>query len=226
MESKTEKLQIDTVLLSGRSCLLEPLQNKLLTNISIVAQETPRFVVLDNPKRNIDGNMERQKTAVAEGAMEIANNYRRANSMIHVKSRRHYASFGLAYEVTGGNIVYREILNHSQIPDSGTMDNFVTESIKIEKLNNVSQLVLIQTYLSAHDTEVALNKADYQFVTEMEIIDTQALGAPSVIEPKLCMDSLNDIIVYFGTQRTPGQQPHGENLQSEDTKRSIWPVTV
>ena len=226
MESKGGKLQIDTVLLSGRSSLLEPLQSRLRSNISAVTEKTPRFVVLDNPHRNIDGNVERQKTAVAEGAMEIANNYRRANSMIHVKSKRHYASFGLAYEITGGKIVYREILNHSQIPDSNTLDNFVTEQIRIDKLNNVSQLVLIQTYLSAHDTEVALNSADYQFVSEMEIIDTQALGAPSVIEPKLCIDSLNDIIVYFGTQRTPGQQPHGEDLQSEDTKRSIWPFTV
>ena len=98
--------------------------------------------------------------------------------------------------------------------------------IRIDKLNNVSQLVLIQTYLSAKDTEEALNKADYQFVSEMEIINTQALGAPSSIEPKLCIDSLNDIIVYFGTQRTPGQQPLGEDLHSEDTKRSIWPFTI
>lgn len=226
MESKTGYLQIDTVLLSGRSCLLEPLQTRLRANISKVTKQTPRFVVLDNPHRNIDGNNERQKTAVAEGAMEIANNYRRANSMIHVKSRRHYASFGLAYEITGGKKVYREILNHSQIPDSNNLENFITEQIKIDKLNNVSQLVLIQTYLSASDTEIALNKADYQFVSEMEIIDTQALGAPSVIEPKLCIDSLNDIIVYFGTQRTPGKQPHGEDLQSEETKRSIWPFTV
>ena len=226
MERKVDKVPINTVLLSGRSCLLEPLRDKLKDNISKVTKQSPRFLVLDNPQRNLDGNKERQKTSVAEGAMEIADNYRRANSMIHVKSKRHYASFGLAYEIPGGQIVYREILNHLQIPDSNSMDNFITAPIRIDKLNNVSQLVLIQTYLSAKDTEEALNKADYQFVSEMEIINTQALGAPSSIEPKLCIDSLNDIIVYFGTQRTPGQQPLGEDLHSEDTKRSIWPFTI
>ena len=60
----------------------------------------------------------------------------------------------------------------------------------------------------------------------MEVIDTQTLGSPSSIEPKLCMDETNDIIVYFGTQRTRGKQPLGEDLQSEETKRSIWPFTT
>lgn len=226
MESSAGNLPIDTVLLSGRSCLLEPLQMRLQKNISEITVHQPRFVVLDKPNHNIDGNKERQKTAVAEGAMEIANNYRRANSMIHVKSRRHYASFGLAYEITGGRMVYRQILNHSDIPSSESQEDYMSDIIRIDNLNNVSQLVLVQTYLSASDTEKALNRGDYQFISEMEIIDTQALGTPSSIEPKLCIDSMNDIIVYFGTQRTPGQQPLGEDLQSEVTKRSIWPFTV
>lgn len=226
MESAVDNLPIDTVLLSGRSCLLEPLQKRLQENINAIAVRQPRFVILDKPNRNIDGNKERQKTAVAEGAMEIANNYRRANSKIHVKSRRHYASFGLAYEMTGGRKVYRQILNHSDIPSFESNANYTSDIIRIDNLNNVSQLVLVQTYLSAEDTETALNNGDYQFVSEMEIIDTQALGSPSSIEPKLCIDNMNDIIVYFGTQRTPGQQPQGEDLQSEETKRSIWPFTV
>lgn len=226
MESTTGNLPIDTVLLSGRSCLLEPLQQRLKDNVNEITVHQPRFVILDKPNRNIDGNKERQKTAVAEGAMEIANNYRRANSQIHVKSRRHYASFGIAYEITGGKKVYRQILNHSDIPSSESLDNYTSDIIRIDNLNNVSQLVLVQTYLSAIDTEAALNNGDYQFVSEMEIIDTQALGTPSSVEPKLCIDSMNDIIVYFGTQRTPGQQPLGEDLQSEETKRSIWPFTV
>lgn len=226
MGSTNGNLPIDTVLLSGRSCLLESLQERLQQNIGEITVREPRFVVLDKPNRNIDGNKERQKTAVAEGAMEIANNYRRANSMIHVKSRRHYASFGLAYEIMGGRKVYRQILSHDDIPSSESSDDYMSGIIRIDNLNNVSQLVLVQTYLSAEDTEKALNRGDYQFISEMEIIDTQALGTPSSVEPKLCIDSMNDLIVYFGTQRTPGQQPLGEDLQSEETKRSIWPFTV
>lgn len=226
MESSEGNLPIDTVLLSGRSCLLEPLQKRLQENINEITVRQPRFVILDKPNRNIDGNKERQKTAVAEGAMEIANNYRRSDSMIHVKSRRHYASFGLAYEMPGGRKVYRQILNHSDIPSSESLDDYMSDMIRIDNLNNVSQLVLVQTYLSASDTETALNNGDYQFISEMEIIDTQALGTPSSVEPKLCINSTNDIIVYFGTQRTPGQQPLGEDLQSEETRRSIWPFTV
>lgn len=226
MESTIGSLPIDTVVLSGRSCLLEPLQERLKENISNIAENGPRFVILDNPIRNIDGNKERQKAAVAEGAMEIANNYRRANSQIHVKSRRHYASFGIAYEKPGGMKAYCEILNHCDIPDSESSDSYTSKSKRIDRLNNVNQLVLIQTYLSAEDTEAALNRGDYQFVSEMEVIDTQTLGSPSSIEPKLCMDETNDIIVYFGTQRTRGKQPLGEDLQSEETKRSIWPFTT
>lgn len=220
------KLPIDTVLLSGRSCLLEPLQKRLQENVNAITNHQPRFVILDKPSRNLDGNSERQKTAVAEGAMEIANNYRRANSEIHVMSRRHYASFGLAYEIPGGKKVYRQILNHSDLPNSASLDDYMSDSIRIDHLNNVNQLVLIQTYLSESDTEEALNRGDYQFISEMEVIDTQALGSPSTVEPKLRIDRMNDIIVYFGTQRTPGHQPLGEDLQSEETRRSIWPFTV
>lgn len=226
MESKSGKLNINTVLLSGRSCLLEPLQLQFRENVNRIAKQTPRFVILDSPKRNIDGNKERQKTAVAEGAMEIANNYRRENSQIHIKSRRHYASFGLAYEMPGGRKVYRQILHHSDIPSTESRDKYISEKILIDQLNNVNQLVLVQTYLSASDTEKALNKGDYQFVAEMEIIDTQSLGNPSSVEPKLCINDMDDIIVYFGTQRTPGRQPLGEDLQSEETKRSVWPFTM
>lgn len=226
MESSDGQLPIDTVLLSGRSCLLEPLQNTLSENVNRIAKHQPRFVILDRPKHNNASNQERQKTAVAEGAMEIANNYRRQNSQIHIKSRRHYASFGIAYEMPGGRKMYRQILHHSDIPSTESRDKYISEKILIDKLNNVNQLVLVQTYLSADDTEKALNKGDYQFVAEMEIIDTQSLGNPNSVEPKLCINDMDDIIVYFGTQRTPGRQPLGEDLQSEETKRSIWPFTM
>lgn len=228
MNPKSGVLPINTVLMSGRSCLLEPLQEKLKVALGKITDLKPRYVILDSPIRKADNETDRQKIAVAEGAMEMADNYRRPNSTIHVKSRRHYASFGLAYETVGGKMRYKEILNHHNIPESN-LDNlkrFTTETVTISDLNNVRQLILIQSYLSAADTENALNNQDYEFVTEMEVVDTQALGNPSAVEAKLCIDENNDIIIYFGTQRTRGQQPQGEDLQSEETKRSIWPVTI
>lgn len=228
MNPKSGELLINTVLMSGRSCLLAPLQEKLKVAVGKITKLKPRYVILDSPARRADNETDRQKIAVAEGAMEMADNYRRANSTIHVKSRRHYASFGLAYETVGGKTRYKEILNHHDIPESN-LDNpkrYTTEAVTLSDLNNVRQLVLIQSYLSAEDTEKALNKHDFEFVTEMEVVDTQALGNPGSVEAKLCIDENNDIIIYFGTQRTRGQQPHGEDLQSEETKRSIWPVTI
>lgn len=228
MNSYTGHLKIDTVLMSGRSCLLKPLQDKLKEAINNVAEYNPRFVVLDRTLKNTSNDTERQKTAVAQGAMSMAHDYREPESKISVLSRRHYASFGVVYEKLGGKKVYCEILNHSKIPEATSLAQFDSEPVKIEGLDISHTITLVQTYLSAKDTQTAIENGDYELVTEMEIIDTAALGRPRSVEIRLRINEFNDIILCFGKQNlvTEGHQPKGDDLQSEETKRSIWPVTI
>ena len=70
------ELSIDTVLMSGRSCKLSYLRDSLETAIGKVnSQQHCDFIALDSIQDGKSQNSDRQKTAVAEGALAIADIY-------------------------------------------------------------------------------------------------------------------------------------------------------
>ncbi len=223
--SGMEDIKIDTVLMSGRSSLLNPLKFKLKYGIMQINGQNGKqaeFVRLDEP-RNLKATVSRQKLAVSEGAMSIVmKNYFSHDSKFRITGRRIYASFGVAYRDNSG-WKYHELVNYRDIPRSDN-DDFRSRRFNIPgELCGVNNLTIIQSYLDEKMTCVALNKGNRDYIAEMESITLD--GGP---QPPLMMRVTpdNNIMLYIGDARTRGRSPKGDDLSSEQIKRSIWPVTI
>lgn len=216
MEMK--KLRVDTVILSGRSCRLQLLQ-KALTAAFEAENEDPRYISFD--KKDTD------KTLVVEGAMAQASLFDREQSEVKVQSKRLYASYGVVYQVIGGRYRYVELLNHiKDIPSGDNVGTFQGPSVTITGTAASQSIRLIQTYMSAGETEVAYNDGKKEFIAEMEEYDMANFGNANQLNVRLQVDKDNNLSLYVNGNRGKGTAPKGVDLTSEITKRSIWPVTV
>lgn len=215
-------LKIDTVLMSGRSCRLSPLQKALKNALSQTGNSGARVI-----KFKSDGDKE--KTVVVEGAMARAGIFSSPESPVVIMSKRLYASYGLIYKRLGGSWHYTELLRCSNLPfvsDNSNLVDFEGPNVLIEGTASSDSIKLIQTYLSPEDTEKAYNSKDFEFISEMEVYDMADFGGKDQLNVKLRLDYKNNISLYVNGRNSIGSSPKGVDLTSEITKRSIWPVTI
>lgn len=215
-------LKIDTVLMSGRSCRLEALQKALRDSLNKIGCQEARIV-----KFKSDGDKE--KTVVVEGAMARAALFSSPESPVLICSRRLYASYGLIYQKLGGTYKYVELLRSSDLPfssDNTKLDDYEGKNVTVIGTATAGTIKLIQTYLSPKDTEVAYNKGDLEFISEMEEYDMSDFDGKDQLNVKLKLDYKNNISLYVNGRISIGSTPKGVDLSSEITKRSIWPVTI
>lgn len=211
-------LKIDTVLMSGRSCRLEALQKALRKALG----QRVRIV-----KFASDGDKE--KTVVVEGAMVRAALFSSPESPVRILSRRLYASYGLVYKKLGGRYCYAELLKSSDLPfeaDNTGYDDYEGKNVTVRGTAAAGTIKLIQTYLSPADTEKAYNDGDFEFISEMEEYDMANFGGRDELNVRLKLDYKNNISLYVNGLISIGSSPKGVDLDSEITKRSIWPVTI
>ena len=216
------QLHIDTVLMSGRGCRLEPLQDALAEALTEVGSPNARVI-------KISSTDNKEKTAVAEGAMAMVDRLSSAESPIIIRSHRLYASYGLIYRRLGGSYAYKELLNSINMPyvtDWDKQDDFEGPSVVAEGTAAAGTIKLVQTYLSPNETEDAYGRGDMEFISEMEEYDMANLGGCDRLNVKLKLDYRNNIALYVNGLESVGSSPKGIDLTSEITKRSIWPVTI
>lgn len=215
-------LKIDTVLMSGRSCRLETLQKALRNSLNEIGCQEARIV-----KFKSDGDKE--KTVVVEGAMARAALFSSQESPVLICSRRLYASYGLIYQKLGGTYKYAELLRSSDLPfisDNSNLNDYESKNVTVTGTASAGTIKLIQTYLSPEDTEIAYNKGDLEFISEMEEYDMADFDGKDQLNVKLKLDYKNNISLYVNGRISIGSSPKGVDLSSEITKRSIWPVTI
>lgn len=215
-------LKIDTVLMSGRSCRLETLQKALRNSLNEIGCQEARIV-----KFKSDGDKE--KTVVVEGAMARAALFSSPESPVLICSRRLYASYGLIYQKLGGTYKYAELLRSSDLPfisDNTNLNDYESKNVTVTGTASAGTIKLIQTYLSPEDTEIAYNKGDLEFISEMEEYDMADFDGKDQLNVKLKLDYKNNISLYVNGRISIGSSPKGVDLSSEITKRSIWPVTI
>ena len=177
----------------------------------------------ENDKRTV---ADRQKTVVVDGAVAKVSRYNQAESEVVIKSRRLYASYGLVYQVLGGRYKYQELLNHSDIPYTiDSRGSFESNNVTVSGTANSDKIKLIQTYLSAMDTEEAYNQRNLEFIAEMEEHDMDNFGKTNQLNVRLRLDKNNNISLLVNGTPSLGSTPQGIDLSSDITKRSIWPVT-
>jgi hypothetical protein len=215
-------LHIDTVLMSGRSCRLQQLQDALkrylknhgCTNVMSIGKGD-----------------DKDKTVVVEGAKVLANNFSTPESPVKIFARRLYASYGIIYKVLGGRYRYTELLRSTELPfiyttGNSNLENYDGPNVEIKGIAATEKIELIQTYLSPENTEEAYNKNNFEFISKMEEYNIAEFGNKDNLNVHLRLDSNNNVSIYVDALETMGNPPKGVDLTSEITKRSIWPVTI
>lgn len=219
---KPNERTIDTILMSGRSsrlCSLKPALRNYLDNHGSGSGHILEF----------ETGSDKDKTVVVEGATVRVANFSSEESPVRIRSRRLYASYGLVYQVLGGRYRYVELLNGSEMPfvtDQTELDDFEGSNVLAEGTAAAGKIKLVQTYLSAKDTESAYNKGDMEFISEMEEYDMSEFDGRDTLNVKLKLDYRNRISLYVNGTTSVGCPPQGVDLRSEITKRSVWPVSI
>lgn len=219
--SNSNTLNVNTIILSGRSCRLEPLQ-QALNNAMAELRWNAKII-------KFDSNSNEEKTVVVDGAMIKAALFSSESSPVTIRSRRLYASYGLIYQKLGGKYTYVELLNSANFPlqeDSVHLDNFEGPTVTIKGIGAAGTIKLVQTYLSKAKTEKAYNAGNMEFISIMEDYDASAFGGKSELGAKLVIDYKNKISLYIDGMASLGSTPKGIDLESDITKKSIWPVTI
>ena len=216
---------IDTVIMSGRSCKLVPLQQRLKNAISQNSRtENIEFITLDSPiNTKVDSREDRQKTVVVEGAEIIAEEFDSEQSRVKLVSKRIYASYGLSFINKEGDIDYIELLNHQDTDTNclpGTV--FKTEPKEILVSRNC-EVQLVQSYLNEEDTVQYLREGDMEFVSMMESFKTEEFSK-SELSVSLIIDKLDNITLIINNCQSAGLPPKGVDLQNPITKKSLWPL--
>lgn len=110
--------------------------------------------------------------------------------------------------------------------DTTRMDNFDGPTVIVKGIGAAGTIKLVQTYLSKSETEKAYNTGDMEFISVMEEYDASAFGGKAELGAKLMIDYKNNISLYIDGMASLGSTPKGIDLESEITKKSIWPVTI
>ena len=215
-------LVIDTVLMSGRSCRLQALQDALRQSLDELGFADAKIV-----KFKSEGDEE--KTVVVDGAMARAGVFSTSESPVLIRSKRLYASYGLIYKQLGGSYAYRELLCCDELPfveDMTQLDDYDGPNCLVKGTSATDKIKLVQTYLSPVDTVEAYNRGDFELITEMEEYDMSDFGNKDQMNVKLRLNYKNNISLYVDGLVSEGSMPKGIDLASDITKKSIWPVTI
>lgn len=210
---------IDTIILSGRSCRLGLLRKAVENAVTKSSNKQLRIIEFDSYK-------DEEKTIVSEGAISQVSKFDIATSKVQIKSRRLYASYGVVFQELGGKIKYVELLNHNEIPYVSQTGIFDGKNIKINGTSSSSYIRLIQTYMSAKETEICYNEGNFEFISDMEEYDMSNFNHADELNVRLSLDRINNISLYVNGLKSIASTPKGVDLTSEITKKSIWPVTI
>lgn len=225
------ELRIDTVLMSGRSCKLSYLRDCLEAAISKVnSQQHCDFITLDSIQNGKSQNSDRQKTAVAEGALAIADIYNQPESKVTIASKRLYANYGIAFQDVHNQWYYVELLNHKNIPTTSAQEEYQFETIRVQGVGASPQIRLIQSYLSQAETAEHLNADDYEYLSVMGVFAKSnyksELQNGDELDVSIVLTELDEVALCIGQMMSVGRTPKGTDLESEVTKCSFWPVRI
>lgn len=207
-------LEIDTLIMSGRSSQLKPLRNALVRAITEVNKHAAKVLYFESVT----------KTSVVKGAIAKASRFDLPNSNVSIIPLRVYASYGILYATLGGTYKYTELLSPSTAPK--TDEDFDTPQVLVGDLGDTDYIMLVQTYLSEDEVAKSFDNKDLELIAIMGEYEMSAFGNPESLNVKLHVTKDNDIQLYANGKISIPNPPRGTNLQSEETKRSIWPVTI
>lgn len=213
------ELNVTTVILSGRSCRLQMLRDAIGDAVKKISTNTVRVVEFDSQN-------DEEKTLVAEGAIAQVSKFEIPTSKVKIRSRRLYASYGLVFQELGGHLRYVELLNHNDIPYNDSAGTFDGKNINVSGTSSSAYIRLVQTYMSAEETEINYNRGNTEFISDMEEYDMANFNNADELNVRLRLDRNNNVSLYVNGLKSVASMPKGVDLTSDITRQSIWPVTI
>lgn len=227
-----KKPKINTVIMSGRSCKLPIIKEKIKEAVTAIARDEgsgTTYVSLDTPVslegknslKSYDADL--QKTVVVEGATILSCIDEQEEKSVRFTARRLYSSYGVFYKDHDSNkLRYAELINHDEMP-YGEHGMIKSEPKTISTVAGNTRILLVQTYLSDKDTEACYTNGDREFISEMSEFSTAGYSNQQ-LKLSLEIDEDNAVTLYIGNSQAPGEPPKGYNLKSMVTRRSLWPL--
>lgn len=226
-----QSLDIDTVLMSGRSCRLQPLQEHIRKAVSASShKQNCAFIALEEPVNSNSNNKNRQKTAVAEGAIAMADAFSQPTSMVKIHSKRLYANYGIAYQEVEDTWNYVELLNHRDIPTCSANEEYQFSVVPVKGLGLSPEIRLIQSYLTQEETTKQLNLNNTDYISIMGSFNRgnyqSELHGSGELDVCIVLTEDDEVAVRLGNMQSVAQRPQGANLDNDTTQKSFWPVRV
>ena len=219
-----------------RNSLLSSLIDRVENNESTLKQKYQQYFNKNEVKfikLDTANEPDRQKTAVAYGAIMMAGIYSLPDSPVKILSRRLYASFGVGYKGVDGSYLYKELLSHTEIPyNNNQLISIISDEEDIMGIGATQEVLLVQSYLSETDTQLALKNNDNEYISIMNTYSLASFGGANTLTMRLELDKSNNIAlcIYNSNNRNNSvaraRTPRGIELDSEITRQSIWPVTI
>ena len=221
-------LQIDTVILSGRSAKMKPIQKSLQQAMKKWTENSDMKMVSISSFATTQGaEFDLAKTVVVEGALNYASLYSDADAAVSFHSSNIMACYGVIYKDEYGATKYVELLNprterpKNIVENNGmTVKTYETEPITLN-LSATKQMILVQTY--SRDTVEDWDSGKREYITEMARIDV-TVSNRSHVEVAVAVDENNSLSLLVNNVPRPNIAPTRVDIDNISTKMSLWPL--
>lgn len=214
-------IRIDTVLVSGRSSKLKFIQEGLQKAVSKYASNDS-WKLVDMSALTREGQYDKSKTVVVEGALAYAGNYGSPDSPIKFISSNIVANYGIKYRGDDGRVRYKELLTpfHQPVATHEKNGLIINEyQTSLIHLDLSTEIQLIQTFSA--DTERDLKKGNLEYITEM---CSYTIPNPRHVGVRLIVDQDNIMTLRINGAPREGIVPSMIDLESESNQISLWPT--
>lgn len=221
-------LQIDTVILSGRSAKMKPIQKSLQQAMKKWTENSDMKMVSISSFATAQGaEFDLAKTVVVEGALNYASLYSDADAAVSFHSSNIMACYGVIYKDEYGATKYVELLNprtekpkNIVVNNGMTVKTYETEPITLN-LSATKQMILVQTY--SRDTVEDWDSGKREYITEMARIDVTVSNRRHV-EVAVAVDENNSLSLLVNNVPRPNIAPTRVDIDNISTKMSLWPL--
>lgn len=223
-----EPVQIDTVLVSGRSSKLKFIRENLRHAINRWSTDN-EWVLIDMSELTEQGQYDKSKTVVVEGALAYARNFSNPNSPIKFISNNIMACYGVIYTDNLGNTQYRELLNPGENPvatyeKNGLIINeYKSTPIRLD-LTLTDKLILVQTFSA--NTGEDWKTGDREYITEMSTYTIPAEGNRTHTELSITVDKNNIMTLRINGIPVEGLAPTKVDVNNISNQKSLWPMAT
>ena len=224
---RMDNVQVDTVLISGRSAKLKPLQAALAEALSKYSHENTKYIDISE-LTEVGSSFDKAKTIVVEGAEVYAQLFADPDASVKFHSPNLVAAYGVLYKDIHGKEEYVELLNpletpsHKSVMVEGNEIKLYKTEEKTLDLSGTTALKLIQTFSA--QTQKDWHNGNHEYITVMRELDVSGISGRAHTRLSIEVDEKNQMSFLVNGMQLSGISSSQIDINSLSNKRSLWPV--